>query len=289
MRANWPRLVVAFLASGLISGCYTVPIEPGWFTPPAEKLVLLTPANVGLKYQRIEVAAPAGYTIHGWYIPAEGAPATVLINHGAIFNRSAYLPHCVLLHKAGYNVVVYDYRGFGESPGPASLGTLIPDADAVLAYLQDRPDISTGRIVLFGISLGTVPTLALAAQAPAGVVGVVLDGSFERDSVPSSSYPAIGVLAYAVVIAELYIQYADLDSTQYIGQVTLPKLFIQSPQDTTTPIVGAQRLFELAPEPKEFCEVFGGHTLSSVLDPGYGECLATFLDSVALDGAADGK
>lgn len=289
MKVNRARFRMALLVTGLITGCYTEPIEPGWFTPPAQKSLLLKPADFGLECESIQIDAPAGYTIYGWFIPAAGAPATVLINHGSGFNRGAYISHCSLLHNLGYNVVVYDYRGFGESPGAASLATLIPDADAVLAWIGTRPESGARRIVLFGISLGTLPTIAQAAQTPAGVVGVVLDGSFERDSLPLSSYAAIGVLPLPEVIDAVYAAYPELDPSQYVGQVTLPKLFLQSPQDGITPLAGAERLFELAPEPKQFCEVFGGHVLSWALDPGYAECLSAFLDQVARDGATDGE
>lgn len=268
------------LVAWLISGCYTEPIEPGWFAPPAQKPLLLTPADLGLDYETIEITAPTGHTIYGWFVPAPGAPATVLINHGSVFNRGAYFWHYSLLHNLGYNVVVYDYQGFGESPGAASLATLIPDADAVLAYLQTRPEPVAGRIVLFGISLGTLPTLAQAAQRPPGVVGVIVDGSFDGYSLPLTSYLTVGVIPFPEVLPRVYAAYPELEPTQYVGIITLPKLFLQSPQDIVTPLAGARRLFELAPEPKQFSEVFGGHVLSSVLDWGYAECVATFLDGV---------
>jgi len=269
------------LTTGLIGGCDTEPIKPGWFTPPTQKPVVLDPADLGLDYEPLEILAPAGHTLNGWFIAADGAPATVLIHHGSIFNRGAFFPQYSLIHSLGYNVVIYDYQGFGDSPGEASLATLIPDADAVLAHVQERPELAGGRIVLFGLSLGTLPTLAQAARAPAGVAGVMLDGSFTLDSLPASSYAAIGVVPLPQITDDLYVEYPQLDATRYIGRITLPKLFIHSPQDATTPLAGAQRLFDLAPEPKQWCEVYGGHALSCVLDPGYEECIAAFLDEIA--------
>ena len=266
------------LLAGLIAGCRTEPIEPGWSTPPAQKLVMLSPADLGLEYETIEIAAPTG-SLYGWFIPATGAAATVLFNHGSVTNRSTCFAHYVLLHELGYNVVVYDYRGFGESSDTASLTTLIPDANAVLAYLQDHPELTAGRIILFGFSLGTLPTLAQAARTPTGVIGVILEGSFELDFLPLWSYAPIGVVPSPDVVRSLYATYPQLDATQYVGRITLPKLFIHSPEDTITPLVGAERLFELAHEPKQWCEVYGSHGLSS-FDPTYAECVATFIDSV---------
>ena len=272
-----------------VGGCCVDVVEPGWFTPPAQKTLLFTPANFGLDYEPFETVAPAGYTIHGWFTPADGASLTVLINHGAIYNREAYISHYSLIHDLGYNVVICDYRGFGESPGAASLDTLIPDADAVLAYVRSRPEPATDRIVLYGISLGTWPTVVQASQAPEGVIGIVLDGSFERESAPATSYPGIGVIPTPDVIESLYAAYPELDLALRVTQVHLPKLFIHSPQDTITPLIGAERLFELAPEPKQWCEVYGGHMLSCVLDPDYAACVAAFLDELAVVDAASGE
>lgn len=268
------------LAACLLNGCAVEPIEEGWFTPPAQKPILFPPSAAGLAYEPIEIDAPAGHTIYGWFIPADDAPATVLINHGAVFNRSALFSYYLALHDLGYNVMVYDYQGFGEGSGFANLGTLIPDADAALEYVLSRSDPGTDRVILFGISLGTLPTLAQAAQPPPGVVGVTVDGSFDGYSLPLTSYLAVGVIPFPEVLQKVYAAYPELEPTQYVGLIMLPKLFLQSPQDIVTPLAGARQLFELATEPKHFCEVFGGHVLSSVLDRGYTDCVAAFLDGV---------
>ncbi len=281
-RSFHPRRVGLWIAAVplLVSSCAVESIEPGWFTPPAQETILLLPSAVGLEYDSVEFDVPDGRTLYGWLIPADDAPATVLINHGAIVNRSTLLSHYRMVHDLGYNVMVYDYQGFGESSGFANLGTLIPDADAALEYVLSRSDPGTDRVVLFGISLGTLPTLAQAAQPLPGVVGVIVDGSFDGYSLPLTSYLAVGVIPFPEVLQKVYAAYPELEPTQYVGLIMLPKLFLQSPQDVVTPLAGARQLFERATEPKHFCEVFGGHVLSSVLDRGYTDCVATFLDGV---------
>lgn len=276
------------LAACLLNGCAVEPIEEGWFTPPAQKPILFPPSAAGLAYEPIEIDAPAGHTIYGWFIPAGDAPATVLINHGAVFNRSLLPQYYLLLHDLGYNVMVYDYRGFGDSPGLADLGTLIPDADAALRYVQGLSEPGTERIVLFGVSLGTLPTLAQAARSPDRVVGIVLDGSFVPESLPPWSLPLVGVIPFPDVIEKVVAEHAELDPHRYIEQITLPKLFVQSPQDLVTPFFGAEQLYELAPEPKQLVEVFGGHGLPPILDPHYAEHVRAFLNRVARGGGADG-
>jgi pimeloyl-ACP methyl ester carboxylesterase len=264
----------------LVNSCAVEPIEEGWFTLPAQQSIVLAPSQFGLAYESVEINDSAGYTIYGWFIPADNAPATVLISHGALFNRSLLPPYYLLLHDLGYNVMVYDYQGFGDSPGLADLGTLIPDADAALQYVQGMSEPGTERIVLFGVSLGTLPTLAQAARSPDRVVAIVFEGSFVPESLPPWALPLVGVIPLPEVVEKVAAEYPELDPYNYIEHITLPKLFIHSPQDLVTPLFGAKQLYELAPEPKQFVEVSGGHGLPLILDPTYAEHLQTLLDRV---------
>ena len=109
---------------------------------------------------------------------------------------------------------------------------------------------------------------------------MILDGSFVPESLPPWSFPLLGVIPLPDVIERVAAEYPELDPHRYVGQITLPKLFIQSPQDVVTPFFGAERLYELAPEPKQLVEVFGGHILPSILDPQYAEYLRRFLAQV---------
>lgn len=260
-------------------GCATEPFGDGLFSPPAQKVVLFAPDAFALAYETIElpVDSPAPHMVTGWFIPTSAERGTVLLHHGSFFNRSAYFDYYTLLHDLGWNVFVYDYQGFGESGDLPSLESLVSDANAALSYVQNRAADAGVPIVLFGISLGTLPTLAQGARNPDGVIGVILQGSFVPDLLPPRSFLLAGVVPLPEVIERLP---QEFDPYRHIEEITAPKLFLQSPQDLTTPIEGARRLFELAAEPKQFVEVFGGHTLAPVLDRDYPGYLSSFLDNV---------
>ena len=281
MRAPRIRFCCALLPALLVVGCGPEPVLDGLFPPPAQNLMLFPPSHFGLEYQDITIDLDGGDTLYGWFIPAEDAAATVLIHHGAVFNRSALFGYYRTVYDLGYNVFVYDYRGFAESRVVPSLEHLLPDADAALEHIQGRSEAGTDRIVLFGISLGTLPTLAQAARTPNGIVGIILHGAFVSESIPPWSFPLLGVIPAPEVIDRVAAEHRKLDPYGNIEQITLPKLFIQSPQDLVTPFVGAELLYELAPEPKQLVEVFGGHSLPVLIEPNFAEHLRIFLDSVA--------
>ncbi|MBN2560942.1 MAG: alpha/beta fold hydrolase [Phycisphaerae bacterium] len=253
-------------------------LEEGRFPPPTLNTLAPIPSWLGLAYEDVRLETSQGKPVFGWFIPAEGSKATVLIHHGAITNRSLTFAHYSLLHELGYNVMVYDYQGYGENWNPPSLDTILSDANAALSYLQQRTGSGTDRIILFGISLGTLPAMAQAASSPDQVVGAILEGSFTTETLPPWSLLLAGIIPWANAIDHVP---QELDPSQYIDHITIPKLFLQSREDLVTPFSGAERLCDLAPEPKQFVEVIGQHTLAVLHDPSYAEHLKTFLDGLA--------
>lgn len=226
-----------------------------------------------MPYEDFTARNSFGQTIHGWYMPAREASLTVLVHHGSITNRSTTFALYIMLHQMGYNAVVYDYQGFGENPNPPDLDTILPDADAALAWVQQRVG-PNARIVLFGVSLGTLPTITQAARSPAGVVGVVLEGGFLVDELPVWSPLAAGIVPWVNAVDAVP---AELNPAGHAANITLPKLFMQSSTDLVTPFDSARRLCDMTPAPKVFIEVLGQHTLAVTADPRYREYLETFL------------
>jgi uncharacterized protein len=262
-------------------GCGMFAVDGGLYPLPAIHLVYPSPSDVGLAYEDVRMTAANGQTLYGWYIPASEPRATILLHHGAIANRCSATNHYLLLHDLGCNVFVYDYQGFGENWNLATLATVLPDADAALAYVQDRQQLDGLPIVIFGASLGTMPAFAQAARSPAGVVALVVEGSCFPPDLPSYAYLMVGVTPSP----EAYLYFPDeldpLDPEVNVPLITLPKLFIHSPGDSVIPIAGARALYEMALEPKEFEEVTGDHLMAlSAAPEHYRQIFAAYLDRV---------
>ncbi len=69
-----------------------------------------------------------------------------------------------LSQRFGVNILVYDYSGYGASTGQTLEANLYADAEAALAELQERYFCPLNRIVLYGQSIGTAPTVELATH-----------------------------------------------------------------------------------------------------------------------------
>ena len=109
----------------------------------------------------------------GWLL-SRGKPApAIILSHGYGSNRSELLTLAFELWKAGYNVLVYDLRGHGESPVKWSgLGTYEKDdLLSAMAFLRNRTNetgqpLLEGRVGLYGVDIGGYISLVASTQDP---------------------------------------------------------------------------------------------------------------------------
>jgi pimeloyl-ACP methyl ester carboxylesterase len=108
-------------------------------------------------------------------------PAVVLVHGSSPCTRDFYRLWAERFVRAGIAALVYDKRGCGESTGSAdsSIADRAADAESTLTYLQDRPEIDSARVGLWGFSNGTWSIPLVAARRPdvafliaVGAVGV---------------------------------------------------------------------------------------------------------------------
>jgi uncharacterized protein len=108
-----------------------------------------------IAHEEVRVPMADGGALAAWYVPSRNRAAVVLV-HGATGNRARVADRAELLARHGYGVLAIDLPGHGESDGRSSeMGdNAQPAVDAALDYLQRRPDVDSGQIAGFGVSLG---------------------------------------------------------------------------------------------------------------------------------------
>lgn len=62
------------------------------------------------------------------------------------------------------NIFSYDYEGYGASSGKPSESALYEDIDAAYKGLVEKMSIPAEKIILYGQSIGSAPTIHLAAR-----------------------------------------------------------------------------------------------------------------------------
>jgi dipeptidyl aminopeptidase/acylaminoacyl peptidase len=117
------------------------------------------------------------------YTPDGLAPgetrSAVLLCHGYTGVKDLYLPdNARILNQAGYIVMTFDYKGWGESEGSRS--RLAPygrvaDVQAAMTFLGMQSEVDENRIGLYGTSYGgaTVSWVGAIDQRPQCIVSVV--------------------------------------------------------------------------------------------------------------------
>ncbi|MCP4643348.1 MAG: alpha/beta hydrolase, partial [bacterium] len=188
-----------------------------------------TPSFYGWSYE--DVVVPVGdETTHGWYIPVEDARGTVLFSHGNAGTIADRLESCAFFRELGFNVLVYDYGGYGKSSGGVSEQRCYADIRAIWRYLTDERGIDSKKIVLFGRSLGGGPTVDFAAEitnAEGAPAAVILESTF-------LSTGQVGQDAFPFLPVKWLIRHR-FDNAAKIGRVNGPLLIIHSPQDDIIP------------------------------------------------------
>lgn len=239
-----------------------------------------TPAAWGLKFEPIDFKSADGTPLHGWFIPAKdkaakSAKGTVVFSHGNAGSISYHLGFCAWLADASYNVIIYDYRGFGKSGGTVDRRGMIDDVKAAFAYALKRPDIDTTRLVSFGHSLGGAQSVTALGETPVkGLRAIVIDGAF-------ASYQAMariigGQLGANLVSDEL----APKDFVKLLAPV--PLLVVHGEADEIVPVSQGLQLYEAAAQPKTLFQVKSGHhgTALSNDNGAYRKKMIAWLDGV---------
>lgn len=148
--------------------------QPNIIFHPIQKLEE-TPENWGLEYDKVSLQTADNVQLHGWYIPHENADQVLLFFHGNAGNISHRRNSIEIFHQLGLNILIIDYRGYGQSAGRPSETGLYQDATAGWRYLVETKGFTDNQVLIFGRSLGG----AVATQLAAGVQarGLILEST----------------------------------------------------------------------------------------------------------------
>ena len=231
-----------------------------------------TPGESGVKFDKVSLAIGSD-RVTGWWVPSDDPRAkTLLYLHGNAANVGANADHILRLRSAGLNVLIIDYRGYGESTGgPPRESLVYEDAERAWTYLTTERHIAPAAIVIYGHSLGGAVAIELARRHPdAG--GMITEDTFTSvaDIAHRTRYAYIPV---RLILTERF------DSISKIGSVRVPKLILHGEADTMTPLDMARQLYAAAPEPKQIAFIpGGGHQDSAEVNPtAYFAALKGFL------------
>ena len=196
-----------------------------------------------------------GTRLNGFFFESQSKPetATILFFHGNGGNITSVSWLGQRFAKHGFNVLVFDYRGYGASDGVAATEAgLYADGDAAVAFLVNNKKLRPEQIVLYGHSLGTAITADVASRGHYGAV-VLESGFSSASSVATTSLPWLPHWLH-------FLGKNRFESARKLTNVRSPILIAHGDPDQTIPTGEARLLFASANEPRKLLIVPGaGH------------------------------
>ncbi|MBS1962278.1 MAG: alpha/beta fold hydrolase [Bdellovibrionales bacterium] len=228
------------------------------------------PADFPLRFEgATEISIPVdGAILSALRFRVKNPRGIIVYFHGNAGSLSGWGDEGTMHAALGFDVLIYDYRGYGKSTGRiSSEDQLVNDARAVLA--EARKDFPDSKIVLFGRSLGTGLAVRLASEMKPALL--ILE-------TPYLSLASIGRARFPVVLPFL-VRY-PMRSDLYAPKVTAPTIILHGTDDEVVPFVSGAALAERFTPPADLVKFPGGHHSDLSVFPGYRPTLERSLTVV---------
>lgn len=240
----------------------------GLFYQPSRRL-LGWPAQ---PFRDVVLHARDGAKLHGWLFPQRGdLEGTFVQFHGNAGNVSTHYESLLWVTEHGYQLLCFDYRGYGKSPGYPYPEGLRQDALAAMSYAASLPHgTQPADLIFYGQSLGGAVLLDAFGQLDdtARVRLLVVEGSFHSYQEVAASvlwrrpllFPLTG-FAYATLSEE----HAPAPAIPKVSPV--PLLVIHGAEDRIIPPAFGRTIHALARPPRELWIVPGGGHIDAMRRP----------------------
>jgi len=219
--------------------------------------------------------AADGTRLHGWFVraPVQPAAATIIYFHGNGGNLSGVGWIAGHLTARSFDVMLFDYRGYGRSESAViDERGIFADADAAYDYVVRERGVPPWRLVLYGQSLGTTAVADVASRKPCGAV--ILESGL------SSASDMAGVVLPWLPRAFHRLARNRFESARKLAGVKCPILVAHGDMDEVIPIEQGRALYAAAPEPHKRSIIVSGaghNNLVAIGGEKYLDAVATFI------------
>ena len=265
----------------LLLSLFTLAAQMAALLPSAE--YERRPEMFALIYRPLEVTAADGSPVACWFFPAQPMPTreailaaqgegvqpaytpsaepapTIVVANGDAGNMGNQINFVVGFCPLGYNVALFDWRGFGASGAWSTdrdrlaYTEYLLDYAAVLNSVFARPEVDTTRVAVYGGSTGAYLSLAAASRDPRvsvcvlralltrfdDVLPILHAAKPDRDIKAPRGYPP------------------ELEPLALAPGFTRPVLLIVGENDEVTPLWMSEELLAAFAGPKELWVVHG--------------------------------
>lgn len=197
-----------------------------------DSVYVSTPYALGLKFQHTILPTTDGAEIDIWQIFADSTVknnTTLIVAYGDAGNKSHWLNQAALMSKLGYDLVLFDYRGFGKSspfemnPNQLYYPEFVTDLTTVMQWNKIQyPKNKTG---IWALSMGTIMATIAAQTEP---VDFLIAEGFVADPA------AIQKKIFEVKKKEIVLPQGDERYKEQVANLKIPILLFAGSTDVFT-------------------------------------------------------
>lgn len=276
----WQITILAFLF--VAAGAYVgIAMYVGSVSTKVERVpVNENPADLGLEYKDIEFKSRDGLNLRGWLLPSRDDGRVIIMAHGGEMHRAdptiGMLDIAAALVEHNYSVLMFDFRGHGESEGERMSAGYFEKND-LLGAVDYAKENGYEQIGVLGFSMGGAVALIAGADC-VDIDCIVSDTCYAdladimgREFKVRTGLPQF--LLSPVLSMVKFIYKADFHAVKPVEDVAYvsprPILFIHGAEDTFVPLEHVYRLIKAADNPRNELWIAPGaeHVRSYITNP----------------------
>lgn len=242
-----------------------------------------TPQEYEIPYEDLYLETEDGVKLHAFLCLQDPKSPnyqnkTVLILNPNAGNIGLAVPTVYNFYQLGFNVFIYDYRGYGLSTGESTEIGLKKDTETVMEFLNEHDQLNKSSVILYGRSLGGAVAIHIASKNYKLVKGVILENTFLslRKNIPH-------VFPFLKYVATLCHQLWDSETAISKIDPNVKMLFLGAELDEIVSPDHMKKLYELAnvgDRYEKFVLFQGFHHNDTTLAPGYWDIISDFIDLI---------
>lgn len=209
----------------------------------------VTPASFGLDFENVTIKTTDGIELKGWFIPQSNSDKVIIALHGYPADKGDILP-AILFLKEDFNLLLFDFRYFGESGGRyTTIG--LKEVNDLLAAVDFAKNRDFKKVGVWGFSMGGAVALMATSQT-SNINAIVSDSSYASLALfTQEPYRNLAFLKYPLsffthiwprILFGMSINEAS--PVKEVKEVKIPILLIHSKDDEVVPFSHALLLKE---------------------------------------------
>ena len=263
-------------------------------TPKRDFTAANNPGKFNLAYQDVRFPSRSGdATIAGWFFPNSDSQRAIILVHGKDVSRSAefagkFIDLGTALNRGGFNVLMIDLRGHGQSSDAQFSFGLNErrDVEGAVDWLKGQ-GFKPGSVGVLGVSLGAASSIGATAD-DTDIGALVEDSGFasicpiiQSQWANASGLPDIFLPSSLFMVRVMYGY--DLCASQPVNEIgriaPRPVLIIHSTSDVLVPETNAEQLRAADPSAETWIVTGPEHARSFNANPDeYSRRVFNFFD-----------